>query len=93
MHCCAALLYNRRHNNWDKLGTAETKLLYTLHWVILDAAEECADAEFEEGLVRPFNHYLLPIATIEVFIYLYAPLTQYLKQSDFLTRQVSHPLH
>jgi hypothetical protein len=22
------------------LGTAETKLLYTLHWVLLDAAEE-----------------------------------------------------
>lgn len=85
MHCCAALLYNRRNNNWDKLGASETKLLYTLHWVVLDAAEECADAEYEEGLKRAYDHYLLPIPTLEIFIYLFAPLTSYLKQSDFLT--------
>ncbi|KAI1307248.1 Protein unc-80 -like protein [Halotydeus destructor] len=85
MHCTSALLYNRRHNNWDKLGAGETKLLYTLHWVILDAAEECADAEYEQGIFRPMSHYMFPISAIEVFIYLFAPLTNYLKQSDFLT--------
>ena len=84
MHCCAALLYNRKLSNFDKLGAAETKLLYTLHWIILDAAEECADAEFEQGIHRPFDFYLLNITTIEVFIYLFAPLLTYLRASDFL---------
>lgn len=86
MHCCASLLYSRRISKWDKLGASETKLLYTLHWIVLDAAEECADEEFEEGLVRSFDHYLLPIPTVEVFIYLFAPLTSYLKKSEFLTQ-------
>ncbi|RWS14513.1 protein unc-80-like protein [Dinothrombium tinctorium] len=85
MHCCAALLYHRKNNNMDKLGASETKLLYTLHWIILDAAEECIDAEREQGIHRDRDHYLLPISTIEVFIYLFAPLISYLKQTDFLT--------
>lgn len=89
MHCAAALLYNRKNSNLDpniyKLGAAETKLLYTLHWILLDAAEECADSELEEGVVRDPDHYLLPVTTIELFIYLFSPLIPYLKQSDFLT--------
>lgn len=43
------------------------------------------DAEMEQGISRPFDHYLLSISTIEVFIFLFAPLISYLKQSDFLT--------
>ncbi|XP_074595949.1 unc80, NALCN channel complex subunit [Brevipalpus obovatus] len=84
MHCGAALLYNRKNSNLDKLGAAETKLLYTLHWIVLDAAEECADAEAEQGIKRPMDHFLLPITTIELFIYLYSPLISYLKNSDSL---------
>lgn len=84
MHCCAALLYSRKHSSFDKLSAAETKLLYTLHWILIDAAEECAESEEEEHR-RPIEHYLLPITTIQVFIYLFAPLMPYLKQSDFLT--------
>ena len=33
--------YPRKESSFN-LGTAETKLLYTLHWVILDAADECS---------------------------------------------------
>ena len=33
--------YCRKESSFN-LGTAETKLLYTLHWVILDAADECS---------------------------------------------------
>jgi hypothetical protein len=85
MHCCAALLYDRRSNSFDKLSAAETKLLYTLHWILLDAAEECADAECEQGVIRRPEHYLLPVTTLQVFIYLFAPLIPHLKDSDFLT--------
>jgi hypothetical protein len=85
MHCCAALLYNRKNSNLEKLGAAETKLLYTLHWIVLDATEECADAELEQGIQRTIDYYILPITTIELFIYLFSPLISYLKHSDFLT--------
>ena len=33
--------FSRKESSFN-LGTAETKLLYTLHWVILDAADECS---------------------------------------------------
>ncbi|XP_042902932.1 protein unc-80 homolog [Parasteatoda tepidariorum] len=85
MHCCAALLYRRKDRCLDKLGTAETKLLYTLQWIILDAIEECADAEAEQGFYHPPSHYLFPISSIQVFVYLFAPLGDFLRHSDFMT--------
>ncbi|KAH9417878.1 Protein unc-80, partial [Dermatophagoides pteronyssinus] len=85
MHCCSTLLYIRRKSSFDKLSASETKLLYTLHWILLDAAEECADEELERGINRQQEHYILPITTIQTFVYLFAPLIPHLKQSDFLT--------
>ncbi|XP_042207937.1 protein unc-80 homolog isoform X3 [Homarus americanus] len=84
MHCAASLLYNRRESTITNLGAAETKLLYTLHWIILDAAEECADADHEKGINKANTFpYLFSIATIQVFIYLFTPLLHTLKESDF----------
>lgn len=85
MHCCSTLLYARRKSSFDKLSASETKLLYTLHWILLDAAEECADEDTEKGLKRSADYYLLPVTTIQAFVYLFAPLIPHLKQSDFLT--------
>ncbi|GIY67759.1 hypothetical protein CDAR_36052 [Caerostris darwini] len=85
MHCCAALLYRRKDTCIDKLGTLETKLLYTLQWIILDAAEECADAEAEKGIYHSSSSYLFHISSIQVFVYLFAPLGDFLKHSDFMT--------
>ncbi|CAL4094797.1 unnamed protein product, partial [Meganyctiphanes norvegica] len=66
------------------LGAAETKLLYTLHWIVLDAAEECADADAEKGLPKTCQfYYLFSVQTIQVFVYLFAPLLHTLKESDF----------
>lgn len=50
------------------LGAAETKLLYTLHWILLLAAEECADEDMENHK-RPNDKrqpYLFSIPTISV---------------------------
>nr|CAD7444735.1 unnamed protein product [Timema bartmani] len=67
MHCAAALLHNRKDTNLQSLGAAETKLLYTLHWIILDAAEECADADFEKGVYHSSSfYYLFSIPAISV---------------------------
>ncbi|XP_066978451.1 protein unc-80 homolog isoform X1 [Macrobrachium rosenbergii] len=82
MHCAASLLYHRR--DAANLGAAETKLLYTLHWIVLDAAEECADADHEKGINKGTNMpYHFSVTTIQVFVYLFAPLLHTLKESDF----------
>ncbi|KAK7065543.1 Protein unc-80 [Halocaridina rubra] len=82
MHCAASLLYHRRDS--VNLGAAETKLLYTLHWIVLDAAEECADADHEKGINKGTTMpYHFSVTTIQVFIYLFAPLLHTLKESDF----------
>ena len=50
------------------LGSAETKLLYTLHWILMDSADECILAhESEYGSVHlgPFD-YLFPLSSITV---------------------------
>lgn len=56
-----------KDGNIQTLGAVETKLLYTLHWIILDAVDECADEDFEKGVFHssPF-YYLFSIPTITV---------------------------
>ena len=54
-------------NSLQNQGTAASKLLYTLHWTLLDAAEECSDADREAGIVprEPFP-YIFPLTCIQV---------------------------
>ena len=61
-----AILLRSRESNLQGLGAVDTKLLYTLHWILLDAAEECRDADLEHGIINssPF-HYLFPITSIQ----------------------------
>ncbi|XP_038219466.1 protein unc-80 homolog isoform X2 [Zerene cesonia] len=86
MHSLAALLHNRVKDNMQSLGNVETKLLYTLHWILLDASDECADNDYENGkfFTNPF-HYLFSIPAITLFVYLFAPISHHLKESDFTT--------
>lgn len=51
----------------QNLGATETKMLYTLHWILLVAAEECADADRENGIFQtsPF-YYLFSVPAITV---------------------------
>ncbi len=100
----------------DKLGVAETKLLHTLHWMLLEAAQECHQ---EPGLGHGWSGgssggssaYLQPIgnqglidrngstteeneyaraklyhknmATVELFVFLFAPLINRIKVRTF----------
>ncbi|XP_014281796.1 protein unc-80 homolog isoform X3 [Halyomorpha halys] len=86
LHCTASLLHNRKDTNLQNLGAAESKLLYILHWIILDAAEECAEADYENGIYHtsPF-YYLFSIPSITLFIYLLAPLCHQVKEGDLQT--------
>ncbi|KAG5670542.1 hypothetical protein PVAND_000797 [Polypedilum vanderplanki] len=81
MHCASALLTNRV-KDLQNLGAAETKLLYTLHWIFLFAADECADNEDGKKEMNPYD-YLFSIPTISLFVYLFAPIAHHLKESDF----------
>ena len=60
-------VYRKDTSNLQNVGTAASKLLYTLHWILLDAAEECADADREAGIVHrePFP-YIFPLTCIQV---------------------------
>ena len=59
--------YRKDTNSLQNVGTAASKLLYTLHWTLLDAAEECSDADREAGIVprEPFP-YIFPLTCIQV---------------------------
>ncbi|GBP89583.1 Protein unc-80 homolog [Eumeta japonica] len=77
----------------QSLGTVETKLLYTLHWILLDASDECADYDYENGVLytNPF-HYLFSIPTLALLVYLFAPISHHLKESDFTNYRLENGL-
>lgn len=57
-----------RVKDLQTLGVAETKLLYTLHWILLFADDECTDAENEQenGQAALKTPHLFSVATISV---------------------------
>jgi len=60
------ILY-RKESSFN-LGSAETKLLYTLHWILLDAADECAlqVADLDGKIDSSPYAYLFPVTAITV---------------------------
>ncbi len=101
----------------DKLGVAETKLLHTLHWMLLEAAQECHQEPglghgWSGGSSGSSSAYLQPMgnqgltdrngstteeneyaraklyhknmATVELFVFLFAPLINRIKVGTFI---------
>ncbi|XP_076872130.1 protein unc-80 homolog isoform X4 [Brachyhypopomus gauderio] len=115
LHCTAILLSNRNKlGHQDKLGVAETKLLHTLHWMLLDAAQECHQDQghgwsSDSAFLQPLGHqgalergtsseeteyaraklYHKNMATVELFVFLFAPLVNRIKESDLTFRLAS----
>ncbi|XP_067404844.1 protein unc-80 homolog isoform X3 [Emydura macquarii macquarii] len=124
LHCTATLLSNRNKlGHQDKLGVAETKLLHTLHWMLLEAPQDCSNDRFagergsswggsssafihqvenqgspghprrgstneeEENSRRKF--FQNSMATVELFVFLFAPLVHRIKESDLTFRLAS----
>ena len=56
----------RKDASLSELGTAETKLLYTLQWLLLSAVEECADADQEKPRRPGHKRYLYPVTSLQV---------------------------
>ena len=105
----------------DKLGVAETKLLHTLHWMLLEAPQDCNSERFGgtdrgsswAGSSSAFVHqvenqgspgqpcqstahdeeennrrkiFQNSMATVELFVFLFAPLVHRIKVSRKLIR-------
>lgn len=88
--------------------------MYTLHWLILDAAAECEDNLISTSSVKTNSKlqasqggdkspsitsrriisctYLHSVATIQLFIYLFAPILKHLKPSDLDNLKLSNGL-
>ncbi|XP_014671826.1 PREDICTED: protein unc-80 homolog [Priapulus caudatus] len=87
MHCCAALLQLRKQEGrTGRFGVCETKLLYTLHWIMLDAAEECEDVDAQAHRSNRPKEFLFSITSIQLFVYLFAPLLATMEPEDFNLR-------
>ena len=78
LHCCAALLSNRAaHGNADeRLTVAETKLLHTLHWILVKAPEE----------VENYSGKLYPLNIVELFIQSVVPYVNCIQPEDLTFR-------
>lgn len=109
------MTYFSHPGHQDKLGVAETKLLHTLHWMLLEAPQDCSNDRFggdrgsswggsgsafihqaenqgspghprpsatndeEENNRRKF--FQNSMATVELFVFLFAPLVHRIKVS------------
>uniref|UniRef100_A0A4X2K840 Unc-80 homolog, NALCN channel complex subunit n=1 Tax=Vombatus ursinus TaxID=29139 RepID=A0A4X2K840_VOMUR len=125
LHCTATLLSNRNKlGHQDKLGVAETKLLHTLHWMLLEAPQDCNSDRFGAGdrgsswgggssaFIHQVENQGSPVhprrsssheeeenshrkffqnsmATVELFVFLFAPLVHRIKESDLTFRLAS----
>uniref|UniRef100_A0A667WHN7 Unc-80 homolog, NALCN channel complex subunit n=1 Tax=Myripristis murdjan TaxID=586833 RepID=A0A667WHN7_9TELE len=122
LHCTSILLSNRNKlGHQDKLGVAETKLLHTLHWMLLEAAQECnhepslghgwSAGSSSSAFLQPMGNqgsspgapgsgseedentrtklFHKSMATVELFVFLFAPLIHRIKESDLTFRLAS----
>ncbi|XP_059153938.1 protein unc-80 homolog isoform X2 [Physella acuta] len=96
MHACSSLIAAcKKGNPENSFGPSETKLLYTLHWIILDAASECEDADAEFMALRDMkggSPHMHSLSTVQLFVYLFAPLVHLLKDSDFESLKLENGL-
>ncbi|EDV21932.1 uncharacterized protein TRIADDRAFT_59645 [Trichoplax adhaerens] len=72
IRCCSAMLANR--NQFDRMNIAETKLMYTLHWILLDARSECS------------TECILSMEVIQLFVQLMVPHAYNLRDADLTFR-------
>ena len=71
----------------NRFSSSETKLLYTLHWIILDAASECEDADAESMALsdnKGSSSHMHSLSTIQLFVYLFAPLVHLMKVGQMI---------
>lgn len=85
VQCGAALLAERERNLEEgKMSQSLIKMLYILHWMILDSASECMDSEGKGDGANDdtLNQYMFPLNCVQLFVFLFAPLVHTVKEGD-----------
>ncbi|XP_078483613.1 protein unc-80 homolog isoform X2 [Ciona intestinalis] len=82
MHCAAIFLINRNKlGQADKLGVPGTKLLHTLHWIFLESQKACS-----AGGKGGDEQYSVTFGNVQLFIYLFAPIINNIRETDLVFR-------
>ncbi|GMS87266.1 hypothetical protein PENTCL1PPCAC_9441, partial [Pristionchus entomophagus] len=92
IQCCGALL--EASGGQRPLSNSIQKILYILHWMILDSAAECLETEAEKKLVsqqsceekKDENRLtsVFSVSSMQLFVYLITPLIDVIKPEDVL---------
>uniref|UniRef100_A0A183IYH1 UNC80 domain-containing protein n=1 Tax=Soboliphyme baturini TaxID=241478 RepID=A0A183IYH1_9BILA len=87
VQCCAALLSDLPvADEHRKLSPSLVKMLYILHWMVLDSAVECADSDAagkdEKDVEEVLNQHLFPLYCIQIFVYMICPLAFKVTEQD-----------
>uniref|UniRef100_A0A7I4YUG5 UNC80 domain-containing protein n=1 Tax=Haemonchus contortus TaxID=6289 RepID=A0A7I4YUG5_HAECO len=80
VQCCGSLLESADGRG---LSTSLQKILYILHWMLLDSAAECAEnSPKDEPVQHMRGQGLFSISSIQLFVYLIAPLVDMVTEED-----------
>uniref|UniRef100_A0A1I7XNI6 UNC80 domain-containing protein n=1 Tax=Heterorhabditis bacteriophora TaxID=37862 RepID=A0A1I7XNI6_HETBA len=79
--CCGSLL--EASDGQRGLSPSLQKILYILHWMLLDSASECAENSGDKEDVSQMRvQGLFSISSIQLFVYLIAPLADVVSEED-----------
>ncbi|KAK5985475.1 UNC80 domain-containing protein, partial [Trichostrongylus colubriformis] len=80
VQCCGSLLESADGRG---LSTSLQKVLYILHWMLLDSAAECAEnSPKDESVQHVRGQGLFSISSIQLFVYLIAPFADMVSEED-----------
>uniref|UniRef100_A0A915KJ48 Cation channel complex component UNC80 N-terminal domain-containing protein n=1 Tax=Romanomermis culicivorax TaxID=13658 RepID=A0A915KJ48_ROMCU len=74
-----------------RMSQSLVKMMYILHWMLLDSAAECMDAEANGDQTKSgksneemLNQYTMPLNCIALFVYQFAPLIDLVQENDII---------
>ncbi|EYB89024.1 hypothetical protein Y032_0237g3240 [Ancylostoma ceylanicum] len=79
IQCCGSLL---EASDGKGLSSSLQKILYILHWMLLDSASECAESSPKEEVYQNRSQGLFSISSIQLFVYLITPLAEMVSEED-----------
>ncbi|VDK88979.1 unnamed protein product [Litomosoides sigmodontis] len=89
IQCCASLLSEATGRSDSPMSGSLVKMLYILHWLLLDSANECYDVESRKSVSESANfpghairQYAFSISSIQLFVYMIAPLLNVISEKD-----------
>ncbi|KAI6188392.1 Protein unc-80 [Aphelenchoides besseyi] len=86
VQCCGALLSARLNEDENlQMNSSLVKILYILHWLVLDAAAECSEMNLngsDDNGPTSVRHLTYSVPCIQMFVYLITPLCHVIKEEE-----------